>query len=59
MEKIEKMGGAVAAIENGYMQRAVAKSAYERQKQIEKQEALVVGVNCSLVSERSMYPSTA
>jgi methylmalonyl-CoA mutase N-terminal domain/subunit len=46
LEKIEKMGGAVAAIENGYMQRAVAKSAYERQKQIEKQEALVVGVNC-------------
>jgi len=46
LEKIEKMGGAVAAIENGYMQRAVAKSAYERQKQIEKQEELVVGVNC-------------
>jgi methylmalonyl-CoA mutase N-terminal domain/subunit len=46
MEKIEKMGGAVAAIENGYMQRAVAKSAYERQKQIEQQEDIVVGVNC-------------
>ena len=46
MEKIEKMGGAVAAIENGYMQRSVAKSAYERQKQIEKQEDFVVGVNC-------------
>ena len=46
LEKIEKMGGAVAAIENGYMQRSVAKSAYERQKQIEKQEEMVVGVNC-------------
>ena len=46
MEKIEKMGGAVAAIENGYMQRAVAKSAYERQKQIEQQKDFVVGVNC-------------
>jgi methylmalonyl-CoA mutase N-terminal domain/subunit len=45
-EKIEKMGGAVAAIESGYMQKAVAKSAYERQKRIEKQEDLVVGVNC-------------
>jgi methylmalonyl-CoA mutase N-terminal domain/subunit len=46
MEKIEKMGGAVAAIENGYMQKAVAKSAYERQKLIERQEDFVVGVNC-------------
>ncbi|MCK7509431.1 MAG: methylmalonyl-CoA mutase family protein [Desulfobacterales bacterium] len=46
MAKIEKMGGAVAAIENGYMQKAVAKSAYERQKLIEKQEDFVVGVNC-------------
>lgn len=46
LEKVEKMGGAIAAIENGYMQKAVAKSAYERQKKIEKQEELVVGVNC-------------
>jgi methylmalonyl-CoA mutase N-terminal domain/subunit len=46
LEKIEKMGGAVAAIENGYMPRAVARSAYERQKKIESQEELVVGVNC-------------
>ena len=46
LEKIEKMGGAVAAIENGYMPKAVAKSAYERQKKIENQEELVVGVNC-------------
>ena len=46
MEKIDKMGGAVAAIENGYMPRSVAKSAYERQKLIERQEEFVVGVNC-------------
>ncbi len=46
LDKIEAMGGAVAAIENGYMPRAVAKSAYERQKRIESQEEFVVGVNC-------------
>jgi len=46
MEKIEAMGGAVAAIESGYMPRAVAKSAYERQKRVEAREDLVVGVNC-------------
>jgi methylmalonyl-CoA mutase N-terminal domain/subunit len=45
-EKIQTMGGAVAAIESGYMQREVAKSAYERQKRIESGEDLIVGVNC-------------
>ena len=46
LDKIEAMGGAVAAIENGYMPRAVALSAYERQKRIENQEDFTVGVNC-------------
>ena len=45
-QKIETIGGAVAAIENGYMPGAVAKSAYEKQRKIEKQEEFVVGVNC-------------
>jgi methylmalonyl-CoA mutase N-terminal domain/subunit len=44
--KIESMGGAVAAIESGYMQREVSRSAHERQRRIEKGEELVVGVNC-------------
>ncbi|MFA4909547.1 MAG: methylmalonyl-CoA mutase family protein [Desulfobacteria bacterium] len=46
IEKIEGMGGAVTAIENGYMQRECAKSAAERQARIEKREDLIVGVNC-------------
>jgi len=45
-EKIQAMGGAVAAIESGYMQREVARSAYERQKRLEEGKDLVVGVNC-------------
>ena len=45
LERIEKRGGAIAAIENGYMQRAVAKSAYEKQQRIENREDFVVGVN--------------
>jgi len=45
-EKIETMGGAVGAIENGYMASAVAKSAYEKQKKIDRQEEFIVGVNC-------------
>jgi methylmalonyl-CoA mutase N-terminal domain/subunit len=46
LDKIEKMGGAVVAIESGYMQREIARSAHERQQRIEKGEDLVVGVNC-------------
>jgi len=46
IDRIEEMGGAVAAIENAYMPRAVARSAYERQRRIERQEEFVVGVNC-------------
>ncbi len=46
LERIEAMGGAVAAIESGYMQRAVAESGYRRHRQIEDQEEFIVGVNC-------------
>jgi len=46
LEKIEEMGGAVKAIETGYMQREAAKSAAKRQSRIEKRDDLIVGVNC-------------
>jgi len=46
LEKINSMGGVVAAIENGYMEREIARSAYERQRRVEKCEDLVVGLNC-------------
>ncbi len=45
MDKIEALGGSVAAIEQGYMQDQIAKSAYEYQQQIEKGEKIIVGVN--------------
>ncbi|MDY6934795.1 MAG: methylmalonyl-CoA mutase family protein [Spirochaetota bacterium] len=46
LKKIDEMGGAVAAIESGYMQTELAKSAAERQRKIESREEFVVGVNC-------------
>ena len=46
LEKVEQMGGAVAAIESGYMQKQVAKSAYEHQKKVSNGDVQVVGVNC-------------
>jgi methylmalonyl-CoA mutase N-terminal domain/subunit len=46
LAKVEDMGGAVTAIETGYMQREVAKSSAERQARVERREELIVGVNC-------------
>ena len=45
IKKIDDMGGSVGAIENGYMQRALAQSAYDYQKKLETGEESVVGVN--------------
>lgn len=45
MEKIERMGGAVAAVEAGYMQREIHKQAYETQRKIESGEEKVIGMN--------------
>jgi methylmalonyl-CoA mutase N-terminal domain/subunit len=45
-DKIQSMGGAVGAIESGYLQREVARSAYERQKRLEEGKDLIIGVNC-------------
>ena len=45
IRKIDEMGGATAAIEQGYMQREIQDSAYRHQKAVEAKEQLVVGVN--------------
>ncbi|MED0677420.1 methylmalonyl-CoA mutase family protein [Aneurinibacillus thermoaerophilus] len=45
LKKIEDMGGAVAAVEQGYMQREIHEKAYEFQKKVESGEEVVVGVN--------------
>ena len=43
--KIDAMGGSVAAIEQGYMQDEIAKSASDYQRKIETGEKIIVGVN--------------
>ncbi|MFB5191183.1 acyl-CoA mutase large subunit family protein [Alicyclobacillus fastidiosus] len=43
--KIDEMGGAVEAIEQGYMQREIHQAAYQTQQAIERGEQVVVGVN--------------
>jgi methylmalonyl-CoA mutase, N-terminal domain len=43
--KIDAMGGSVTAIEEGFIQNEIARSAYEYQKGIERNEKIIVGVN--------------
>ncbi len=44
-QKIDAMGGMVAAIEQGYPQREIAQAAYDYQRAVESREKIVVGVN--------------
>jgi methylmalonyl-CoA mutase N-terminal domain/subunit len=45
IERIDAMGGMVAAIEQGYPQREIQRSAYDYQLEIERKERIIVGVN--------------
>ena len=45
IEKIDEIGGAAAAIETGYIQKEIQDSAYRYQREIEKDERVVVGLN--------------
>ena len=50
IQRIDEMGGAVAAIEKGFMQREIMESAYRYQKEVESKKRIIVGVN-EFVSE--------
>ena len=45
LETIDEMGGMLAAIEQGYVQREIQDAAYESQMALERREEIVVGVN--------------
>jgi len=51
IEKIDAMGGAVEAIERGYIQAEIQESAYRYQKEIEEKKRIVVGVNAFQAEE--------
>ncbi len=53
IEQIDAMGGAVKAVEEGFIQEQIARSAYEYQKGIESNEKIIVGVNDFKVEEQS------
>jgi methylmalonyl-CoA mutase N-terminal domain/subunit len=44
-EKIEMLGGVIPAIEQGFFQREIAEAAYRYQRELDKKEKIIVGVN--------------
>jgi len=57
LARIEAMGGAVAAVENGYMKQALVESHTRRMQAIGSGEMMIVGVNC--FTESAPSPLTA
>jgi methylmalonyl-CoA mutase N-terminal domain/subunit len=57
LSRIDEMGGMVAAIEQGYPQREIQRTAYEYQLEVERKERLVVGVN-AFVQDAAPVPVT-
>jgi methylmalonyl-CoA mutase N-terminal domain/subunit len=55
IEQIDEMGGSISAIENGWIQNEIVKSAYDYQKAVDKKEKIVIGVN-KFVEEKSVKP---
>jgi methylmalonyl-CoA mutase N-terminal domain/subunit len=55
---IDRLGGMVAAIEEGYPQREIAQSAYAFQQAVERREKVVVGVNDFVGESGAGIPET-
>jgi methylmalonyl-CoA mutase N-terminal domain/subunit len=53
IEEIDAMGGAVDAIEKGFMQREIVESAYKFQKEVESKKRIIVGVNEFISAEET------
>ena len=52
IKKIDDIGGAVVAIEKGYVQKEIQDSAYKWQKEVENDERVIVGVNKFQIEEK-------
>ena len=56
IDKIEQLGGAVRAIENGFQAREIHEAAFRWQKSVESEEAVVVGVNRYTGPDKAAMP---
>lgn len=50
-DKVQEMGGAIPAIETGFMQRQIVEAAYQDMRRVESGERIIVGVNMYRTSE--------
>src|SRR5438270_6996751 len=57
IERIDKMGGAMAAIESGFMQQEIGESAYGAQRALEEKQSVVVGVNEFVEEDHTTLPT--
>jgi methylmalonyl-CoA mutase N-terminal domain/subunit len=55
LEKIEKLGGAIKAVESGFIQKEIQDAAYQYHQDVENKQRLIVGVN-SFIDEESGEP---
>ena len=53
IKTIDGLGGALAAIEQGFQQREIQESAYRYQRQVEEKERVIVGVNDFISSDET------
>jgi methylmalonyl-CoA mutase N-terminal domain/subunit len=56
LEKIDALGGMLKAIERGYIQQEIQNAAYEFQQEVDREEAVVVGVNRFTVEDEKPIP---
>ncbi len=54
--QIDAMGGAVAAIEAGFVQKEIEESAWRFQREVEEKERIIVGLNAFIVDEEPEIP---
>ncbi|HEU5055110.1 MAG TPA: methylmalonyl-CoA mutase family protein, partial [Kofleriaceae bacterium] len=57
IDKIDAMGGIVKAVEEGYPQREIARSAYDFQRQVDAGERVIVGVNRYVSDDKDNIPT--
>ncbi len=57
MNDIEKMGGSVKAVEQGWIQEQIAISSYNYQRDIENKDQIIVGVNQFIQEDKNELPS--
>jgi methylmalonyl-CoA mutase N-terminal domain/subunit len=56
IDEVEKMGGMIAAIEKGWVQRQIEDSSYKYQKEVEQKKRIIVGLNSFTEEKETPIP---